>query len=87
MIPDQPKLPEFAQQWVNQWKAAAPRLQAIRDQELRQLSAGSQSTQSGDSIPLAYDRYPERNGLVIMQRWFQRQMILDLLSSGRQVNR
>lgn len=81
-----PELPSFAHQWVNQWKSAAPRLQAIRDEELRQLSATPQIPQAGESIPIVYDPYPERNGLVIMQRWFQRKMMLDLLSSGRQVN-
>jgi hypothetical protein len=71
-----PNLPDFAQQWASQWKAAAPRLQAVRDAELRQLSAESTS-ESEASGPWVYDRYPERNGLVIMQRWFQRKMILD----------
>ncbi len=33
------ELPSFAAQWVEQWKQAAPRLQAIRDEELRRLGS------------------------------------------------
>jgi hypothetical protein len=72
-----PDLPEFAAEWAAQWKAAAPRLQAIRDEELRQLAQEPQAPVLMESTPRAYDLYPERNGLVIMQRWFQRKMLLD----------
>ena len=81
------QLPPYAKQWAQQWKHAAPALQAIRDEELRRLDQrdGSQR-QPGDEVPQAgqsvvpqlYDRYPERHGMVIMQRWFMR---LALLSS------
>jgi hypothetical protein len=72
-----PELPEFAAEWAAQWKAATPRLQAVRDEELRQLSQELEASAVRESAPIAYDLYPERNGLVIMQRWFQRKMILD----------
>lgn len=75
------ELPEFARQWAKQWKDAGPRLQAIRDQELRQLSAAPAAGKP-DLALLTYDRYPEQNGLVKMQRWFQRQAILSALGIG-----
>jgi hypothetical protein len=76
------ELPKFAAEWAAQWKAAGPRLQAVRDAELRQLSHEPSVDPPMESVPRAYDLYPERNGLVIMQRWFQRKMILDRLAPG-----
>jgi uncharacterized protein with GYD domain len=35
------ELPSFADQWIKQWKEAAPRLQAIRDEELRKLGGNA----------------------------------------------
>jgi len=66
-------LPSFAAQWVQRWKDAGPRLQAIRDEELRRL--GHESKGSGTS-QLIYDKYPERHGMVIMQKWFMRRQLL-----------
>jgi len=75
-------LPSFAKQWAQQWKRAAPALQAIRDQELRQLDGDSGGASGGTaSGHRVYDRNPERHGMVIMQRWFMRQA----LQSSRQV--
>ena len=68
------KLPSFAAQWIQQWKAAAPRLQAIRDEELRRLGSPTKRRVGGVVI---FDRYPERNGMVIMQRWFLRRHLLE----------
>lgn len=68
-----PELPPFAKQWAQQWKRAAPALQAIRDQELRQRGDGSSALAAGHRV---YDRNPERHGMVIMQRWFMRQALL-----------
>ncbi len=65
-------LPPFAKQWAQQWKRAAPALQAIRDQELRQLDGDSGGIVAGHRI---FDRNPERHGMVIMQRWFMRQAL------------
>jgi hypothetical protein len=42
-------LPSFAKQWAQQWKRAAPALQAIRDQELRQLGGDSGGDSGGES--------------------------------------
>lgn len=69
-MPD--KLPIFAKQWAQQWKRAAPALQAIRDQELRQMGQGHGGIAAGHRI---YDRNPECHGMVIMQRWFMRQAL------------
>jgi hypothetical protein len=66
-------LPSFASQWVQQWKNAAPRLQAIRDEELRRLEPGMKEVVAGQLI---YDKYPERHGMVIMQRWFTRRHLM-----------
>ena len=49
------ELPSFAQQWVQQWKQAGPRLQAIRDEELRRLSHKSGKVIEGVRI---YEKYP-----------------------------
>lgn len=68
------QIPPFAQQWVQQWKQAAPRLQAIRDEELRRLSG--KSSQVVEWIRI-YDEYPHRHGMVVMQRWFMRKQLLD----------
>jgi hypothetical protein len=68
------ELPSFAAQWVQQWKDAGPRLQAIRDEELRRLGDGPKVAQ--DSCNVVYDKYPERHGMVMMQKWFMRQQII-----------
>ena len=72
-------LPPFAAEWVQQWKDAAPRLQAIRDEELRRLG-----DEPGSSPPehRVYERYPERHGMVIMQQWFMRRQMLDSMRAG-----
>ena len=57
---------EQAKQWVEQWKSAAPKLQAIRDAELRAKSRKGVESVDGHVI---FERNPERNGLVIMQQW------------------
>ena len=43
-------LPPFAKQWLAQWESAGPRLQAIRDRELRELdqSERDQNERSSD---------------------------------------
>ena len=69
-------LPPFADQWIAQWKAAAPRLQVVRDEELRRTGGGPRRTVDGARI---FDRHPERHGMVIMQRWFMRRHLLDLI--------
>jgi hypothetical protein len=71
-------LPPYAKQWAQQWKRAAPALQAIRDQELRQLGDGPRVSDGPGGIAAGhrvYDRNPERHGMVIMQRWFMRQAL------------
>jgi hypothetical protein len=71
------ELPAFAKQWAQQWKQAAPALQAIRDQELRQLGSGAGGASVGGmaSGHRVYDRNPESHGMVTMQRWFMRQAL------------
>jgi hypothetical protein len=76
-MPDN-QLPEFAALWIQQWKRSAPLLQSIRDEELRRL--GEQHSTSDNrqvGMPILYDRYPERHGMVIMQRWFMRRHLIE----------
>ena len=75
-MPDKP-LPDFTAEWIQQWKQAAPRLQAIRDEELRRRGqqTGNRLRQAKGQ-PLVLDRYPERHGMVTMQKWFMRLHLL-----------
>jgi hypothetical protein len=76
-MPDN-QLPDFAALWIQQWKRSAPLLQSIRDEELRRLGEHhSASDKRQASLPIVYDRYPERHGMVIMQRWFMRRHLMD----------
>ena len=68
------EIPSFAHLWIQQWKDAAPRLQAIRDEELRRL--GDKSSQVVEGVRI-YEPYPDRHGMVVMQRWFMRKELLD----------
>lgn len=72
------QLPDFADAWIQQWKDAAPRLQAIRDEELRRRGTGSRTTgiEPASGVVL-FDRYPERHGMVQMQRWFMRRQLAE----------
>lgn len=74
-----PELPPFAPQWIRQWKEAAPILQAIRDEELRRMNSPARDTAPTPSAvtPLIFDSYPERHGMVTMQRWFVRRYLLE----------
>lgn len=76
------ELPDFAPQWIQQWKQAAPRLQAIRDEELRRRGSSDKHGVAGQFL---YERNPERHGMVIMQRWFMRRHLLEL-TSQQQLN-
>jgi hypothetical protein len=71
-------LPPFAFEWARQWKEAAPRLQAIRDEELRRMGHGVKGHSSGYRI---YDKYPERHGMVIMQQWLMRRYLISKIHS------
>ena len=55
--------------WAMQWKSASARLQAVRDQELRELD--SNRSKNSSSVPL-------ENGLVVFQRWMMRLALLGL---------
>jgi hypothetical protein len=57
-----------------QWKAAAPALQRVRDDELRALDQTMQVRPPED---------PYRNALVDFQRWMMRKAILDAYVDGR----
>lgn len=64
-------------EWAMQWKSAGPRLQAIRDEELRKLDAvGAQSIEKRNA------ENPHLNGLVIFQKWMMRQALLDATQSN-----
>lgn len=68
------ELPSFAAQWVKQWKDAAPRLQAIRDEELRRLDSKDCKAVVGVRI---YEKNPHVHGMVIMQKWFMRRHLIE----------
>ena len=65
-------LPDFAPQWMAQWKRASVELARVRDQELREMGQGNSLNQV--QIPPIQ---PPLNGLVIQQRWFMRQRLLE----------
>jgi len=71
-------LPDFAKQWVQQWKEAGTRLQAIRDEELRRKNPGVGSKARPVAGLILFDKYPERHGLVVFQRWMMRQALLTM---------
>ena len=68
-------LPEFAEQWMQQWRNAERLLPEIRERELSELNdqLALQDLQS------AYPELPptEFSGLLIQQRWFMRQRLLE----------
>lgn len=75
------ELPPFSQQWVEQWKAAAPRLKAIRDQELRDLNAENREQNSSASPKMTHAE-ARNHGLAIQQSWFMRKRILDAANAN-----
>ena len=70
------ELPEFAAEWMAQWKLAAKELPRIRDDELRRMG---QSDLSEDASVWEQNSVAW-SGLVIQQRWFMRQRLLQLLA-------
>lgn len=86
-------LPDFASEWIRQWKAAGPRLQAMRDEELRRRGredgegkdANEEAKQDAKQGADREDRAlapqnnldPDRHGMVIMQRWFARRQLME----------
>jgi hypothetical protein len=70
--------PDFAERWVQQWKEAGPRLQAIRDEELRRKHRDGRSKAPRVAGHILYDRYPERHGLVVFQKWMMRHAMLTM---------
>jgi hypothetical protein len=70
-------LPDFAHEWMQQWRSAERELPKVRDRELRSLStADAVRTASILNLPRVEDGYS--NGLVIQQRWFMRLQLLEL---------
>ena len=65
---------EHEKQWITAWRLAGPKLQAIRDEELRQK--GNKGCRPVGDITV-YEPAPHRNGLVTMQAWFSRFQILN----------
>ncbi len=37
---------------------------------------GQEAKRSG-SVPLVYEKYPERHGMVTMQKWFMRRQMIE----------
>ena len=67
---------EAAKRWAETWKKAGPKLQQIRDEELRQRSNKGVRVAGGVTV---YEPNPHRNGMVTMQAWFMRKHMLDTL--------
>ena len=73
--------------WIAAWKSAGPKLQQIRDEELRQKGNKGVRIAGGVSV---YETNPHLNGMVKMAAWFMRQQLLlsqrdrkaELLRSG-----
>jgi hypothetical protein len=69
-------LPDFAKEWMAQWRAAGPALEAVRARELRELTdeearaATVDLLDLGARVPLSRQRW-ESSGLVIQQALFQ----------------
>jgi hypothetical protein len=61
-------------QWLATWKLASPKLEKIRDEELRQKSNKGFRLACGVTV---YEANPHRNGMVTMQAWFMRLKLLD----------
>ena len=55
------------------WKSAGPKLQQIRDEELRQKGNKGVHLAGGVTV---YETNPHLNGMVTMQAWFMRQQLL-----------
>ena len=83
MDPEEPNsiseeyLPAFAQQWMRQWESAGPKLQAIRERELRELD-NRKLAASHRKLTHAEAR---GHGLAIQQAWFMRMRLLELEKS------
>jgi hypothetical protein len=72
-------LPDFARQWMAQWRSAGTELPKIRDQELRRIGESNAiETASYLGLLPQFVEDPDSNGLVIQQRWFMRQRLLQL---------
>ena len=72
-------LPDFADQWMAQWRRAARELPRIRDEQLRKMEPSASLVPSAivDVQPTAF-LDARISGLVIQQRWFMRQRLLQL---------
>jgi hypothetical protein len=59
-------------EWVDRWKAAAPKLAAIRAHELRHVDVAAFIEAMADAYAAARRAFPARStsGLVIQQRTF-----------------
>lgn len=59
---------------IAQWAAAAPVMQALRDEEVRRTNTGEAILQLNDAFASSLIHYPARetSGLVEQQAWFGR---------------
>lgn len=67
--------------WAAAWKSAGPKLQAIRDEELRQRSGKGARMAGGVRV---FERNPHSNGMVTMQAWFTRFHLLNSIKQTRE---
>ena len=64
-------LPDFAPQWLAQWRRAAARLEQLRREELENLTESQAASIFAQlDPPRPYELRPS-SGLVEQQRWFQ----------------
>ncbi len=69
--------PDFARQWLDQWRNAARELARVHDEELRALSASAALSASDALLDLARPPSPgdarwTHSGLIEQQRLFMR---------------
>ncbi len=78
---DPDRIPEWADAWMAQWRNAERNLPIVRQQELRQLPPGQLISVVAPQEPEGDTSDRNRwSGLVIQQRWFMRQRLLELES-------
>jgi len=67
---------------MSQWRSAAAELARVRDEELRQLNDPQAVEAAAAMDPCAVGE--DFSGLVIQQRWFMRQLLLEQQGLRRQ---
>ncbi len=75
--PNQRRLPDFASQWLAQWRIAGARLDEMRRQELSAMTEADAARIFDQLDPVRPYELRPTSGLVEQQRWFRK--LADLL--------